>query len=151
MKRNHSIFVKIIAFCLIIALATPVSATPAAANSATPRASYYIDAYNTYICPMGGGELQIWYEIMGTGDMDEIGTLSIRLYESNDNIIWTWVYTFFHESNPTMLAYDDWYHCSYVSFPGTRGKYYKAEVCLWAGKDGGGDSRYMWTPAERAL
>lgn len=85
---------------------------------------------------------------MGTGDMDEIGTLSIKLYESSDNTNWTRVKTFLHEDYSTMLTYDDYFHCSCVSYQGTAGKYYKAYVCIWAGKDGGGDSRYVWTSSK---
>ena len=44
----------------------------------------------------------------------------------------------------SMLVYDDWTHTSYVSYQGTTGKQYKAYVCIWAGKNGGGDTRYMW-------
>ena len=82
---------------------------------------------------------------MGTGDMDEIGVLSVKLYESANGTTWTRVKTFSHEDYSTMLSYNDWYHSSYVSHQGTSGKYYKAYVCFWAGKNGNGDTRYMWT------
>lgn len=108
-----------------------------------PLASYYLDAYNTYICRVSGG-IQIWYEVMGTGDMDEIGVLSIELYEVSSTGKETWIKTFLHEDYGSMLATDDWYHCSYVSYPGSSTKTYKAYVCIWAGKNGGGDTRYMW-------
>ncbi len=136
--------IKVIALCLIISLIFPISVSAATVETAQPYASKYLSAYNTYICDMGSGELQIWYEVMGTGDMDEIGVLSIYLYESSDNSTWTWVETFQHEHCSSMLAYDDWSHISYVSYQGTAGKYYKAYVCIWAGKDGSGDTRYMW-------
>ncbi len=145
MKRANSVFLKVIALCLVLILMTPFSANAAEAETIMPLASYYLDAYNTYICDMGSGRIQIWYEVMGTGDMDEIGVLSIKLYESSDNQNWTRVKTFSHENYSSMLAEDDWYHCSYVSYQGTAGKYYKAYVCIWAGKNGSGDTRYMWS------
>ncbi len=135
---------KVIALCLIISLIFPVSVSAATVETAQPYASKYLTAYNTYICDMGSGEIQIWYEVMGTGDMDEIGVLSIYLYESSDNSTWTWVKTFQHENYSSMLAYDDWSHISYVSYQGSTNKYYKAYVCIWAGKNGSGDTRYMW-------
>ena len=76
--------------------------------------------------------------------MDEIGVLSIELYEVNSDNSLTWITTFLHEYHDTMLVYDDWYHCSYVSFQGSSTKTYKAYVCIWAGKNGSGDTRYMW-------
>lgn len=146
LKHARSLLIKITALCLVLAMTVPVTAFAAEEVTVTPRASYYLNAYNTYICDMGSGKIQIWYEVAGTGDMDEIGTLSIRLYESSDGgSTWTWVKTFLHENYSSMLAYDDWYHCSYVSYQGVAGRTYKAYVCIWAGKDGAGDTRYMWS------
>lgn len=135
--------VRITAIFLLMALFLPVSAH-AEDNAITTRASYYLDAYNTYICDLGKGQIQIWFEVMGTGDMDELGTLSIMLYEVNPDGSLKWVKTFLHEDYSTMLSYNDWYHYSYVSYQGSSSKTYKAYVCIWAGKNGNGDTRYMW-------
>ena len=144
MKQTKKILVKCIILCLVFALVIPGTANAATVEPIMPMASYYLDSYNTYICDMGSGNLQIWFRVMGTGDMDEIGTLSILLYESSDNSNWTRVKTYTHENYSSMLAYDDWFHSSYVSYQGIAGKYYKAYVCIWAGKNGSGDTRYMW-------
>ena len=143
-NRRISVFAKIVALILVFSLVTPCSAMAATQVEIQPYASSYLTAYNTYICNMGSGKMQIWYEVCATGYMDEVGVLSIRLYESSDNSTWTWVKTFTHENYSSMLATDDNYHCSYVSYQGTAGKYYKAYVCIWAGKNGSGDTRYMW-------
>ena len=82
--------------------------------------------------------------------MDEIGVLSIKLYESTDNSTWTRVKTYSYENYSSMLAYDDYVHSSCVSYQGVAGRYYKAYVCIWAGKNGGGDTRYMWTSSKKA-
>ena len=136
--------IKLTALCLVLVLLIPVTAFATDENSVIPRASYYLDAYNTYICDVGNGRIQIWYEVAGTGDMDEIGVLSIELYEVNNDGSLTWVKTFLHENHSSMLAYDDYYHYSYVSYQGSSSKTYKAYVCIWAGKNGSGDTRYMW-------
>lgn len=144
MKQMKTILVKCISLCLVFAFVIPATANAATVEPVMPMASYYLDSYNTYICDMGNGNIEIWFSVMGTGDMDEIGTLSILLFESSDNNNWTRVKTYSHENYSSMLAYDDWYHSSYVSYQGTAGKYYKAYVCIWAGKNGSGDTRYMW-------
>ena len=145
MKLTTKVFLRVSSICLVIILAVPMSVSAAQSDPIMPLASYYLDAYNTYICDMGSGKIQIWYEVVGTNYMDEIGTLSIRLYESSDNgSTWSWVKTFTHENYSTMLAYDDYYHYSYVSYQGSSSKIYKAYVCIWAGKNGSGDTRYMW-------
>ena len=143
MRNKLSPIIQLVAFILILALITPLNVT-AAENEIRPDASNYLTAYNTYICDMGNGCHEIWFEVMGTGDMDEIGTLSIMLYEVNSDGSLKWVKTFLHEDYNAMLSYDDWYHCSYVTYQGSSSKTYKAYVCIWAGKNGNGDTRYMW-------
>ncbi len=153
MKHRKSGLTRVIALMLVCALALPclVSAASAApAQTAQPYGSIYLSAYNSYICPMGGGKLEIWFTVVGTGEMDELGTLSILLYESTDKENWTWKKTFLHDSWASMLSYNDGFHSDYVSYQGVAGRYYKAYVCVWAGKDGDGDTRYFWTGPEQA-
>ena len=80
--------------------------------------------------------------------MDELGALSISIYESTDGTNWTWKKTFTHDSTSGMLSYNDDYHSGYVSYNGVAGRYYKAYVCIWGGKDGDGDTRYFYTSAK---
>lgn len=144
LRRKHPFFTNMVILALILAFISPCTVLAASTESIQPYASNYLTAYNTYICDVGNGQLQIWFEVVGKGDMDEIGTLSIELYEVNSNGSLTWLKTFQHEDYDTMLAYDDYYHCSYVSYKGSSSKTYKAYVCIWAGKNGSGDTRYMW-------
>lgn len=143
--RFYKGLTRILALCLIISLIFPVSVSAATVETAQPYASRYLSTYNTYICRVGtNGEIQIWFDVMGTGTMDEIGVLSIELYEVDSNGSETWLKTYQHEDYSSMLIEDDWVHCSYVSYQGSTNKTYKAYVCIWAGKNGSGDTRYMW-------
>lgn len=145
MKITHnSLLPKIIAIVLILSLLSPCSAMATTYEDVQPYASNYLTAYNTYICDLGSGNFQIWYEVLGKSTMDEIGVLSIELYEVGSNGSLTWVRTFLHTNYSSMLATNNNYHCSYVSFQGSSSKTYKAQVCIWAGKNGSGDTRYMW-------
>ena len=136
--------VKFIALLLTLCLASPLTVHAAEQEEIMPRESLYLNMSSTYIADMGNGEMQIWFDVMGTGYMDEIGVLSIQLYESTNNVTWTRVKTFLYEENPGMLAYNDYQHVSHVTYQGIAGRYYKAYVCIWAGKDGKGDTRYKW-------
>ena len=140
-KGNRANLIKLVAVVLVLSLLTPMNVSAASIEGAQPRASDYLNSYNTYICTMGSGKLEIWYSVVGVGDMDEIGVLSIKLYESTDKTNWTRVKTYSHENYSSMLIEDDFFHSSYVSYNGTVGKYYKAYVCIWAGKNGSGDTR----------
>lgn len=144
LRRKHSFFTNIVVLALVLALVSPCTVLATSTEGIQPYASNYLTAYNTYICDVGSGQIQIWFEVVGKRDMDEIGTLTIELYEVNSDGSLTWKKTFQHEDYTSMLAYDDYYHCSYVSYQGSSSKTYKAYVCIWAGKNGSGDTRYMW-------
>lgn len=145
MERTQSTALKIIALCLVMVLVVPVSVNAVETNPVMPLASYYLDAYSAYVYVTSSGQVQVWFDVMGTGTMDEIGTLSIMLYESTNGTNWTWVKTFQHDSTSGMLFYGDDYVSSHVSWSGgSTSKQYKAYVCVWAGKNGTGDTRYFW-------
>lgn len=147
MYTKHKRLIRIISLLLIIAFLVPIS-TLASENQT--RASDYLSSYNTYIYPAALGKIQVWFTVTGVNYMDEIGTLRIQLYESTDGENWTWVKTFKHTTSSGMLGYDKVYHSGHVEYSGTIGRYYKAYVCIWAGKDGDGDTRYMWTQPKKA-
>ena len=144
MNKKH-LLLRIVAAVLIIACVFPVTAM-----AVEPRASDYLSSYSGYVYPAGWGKIQVWFEVAGTNYMDEIGSLEIRLYESTDNENWSWVKTFDYTDNSGMLAYDDFSHSGHVEYSGTIGRYYKAYICIWAGKNGAGDTRYFWTNSEKA-
>ena len=140
--------VRMIACVLIITMIIPVGVSAAV----EPRASDYLSAYNAYVYLPGDGEVRVYFNVQGTTTLDELGALSIQLYECSTNSSnlndWEWKTAFAHDLSPGMLGYDDFYHSGYVSYQGTPGKYYRAYVCIWGGKDGDGDTRYFWTSAK---
>ena len=138
MKAKRSFIVNITVVILILAFVLPTNVF-----ALETRASDYLEAYSAYIYPAGWGKVQVWVEVDGTNDMDEIGALEIQLYESKDNENWTWVKTFDYTDYPDMLGYDDYSHVGHIEYSGTIGRYYKAYVCVWAGKNGAGDTRYF--------
>lgn len=147
---RKSVFLKIVALLLVTSMVAPCYARAAAVEPMEPMASYYISSYTSYVCAMGSGRVEVWFSITGVNIMDELGALSILLYESTDQVNWTRVKTFLHEDYSNMLLENDYNHISGVSYQGVAGRYYKAYVGLWAGRNGGGDTRYMWTSVERA-
>ena len=144
-KKNTSFAVRLIAALLIVSLCLPVCANAAAIESPQPRASAYLDNYAAYVYLPGNGQVQVYFDVTGTGTMDELGALSIARYESTDGVTWTWKKTCTHDSTPGMLSYNDYFHYGSVTYNGVVGRYYKAYVCIWGGKNGQGDTRYFWT------
>lgn len=149
-NRKHTILLKFVACILVMALMMPVSVSAAVPETVMPYASHYLMCYTAYICAMGNGKLDIWFEVTGTGTQDYLGVMSIFLYESTDNVNWYWVETFRHTENEQMLLTSAWDVMDYVEYQGVVGRYYKAYVAIWGGPDDTGDARYIWTPVERA-
>lgn len=149
-KRKNSAILRLVAILLVVTLALPVSVSAAAEQPVQPRGSYYLDSYNAYVYPAGNGEVEVWFTVTGTDDLDELGALTIQLFESPDNINWYRAISFTHDYTPSMLGYNDFFYASHVDYQGVAGCYYKAYVCIWGGRDGDGDTRYFWTSAKKA-
>lgn len=144
-NRRKSILIRLVATIIIIAMVFPMGASAAVQKAAQPYASAYLSSYGAYVYLAGDGLVQVYFNVEGTGMMDELGALSVSLYESIDKNTWTWKKTFTHDSTSDMLGYNDFYYSGHVDYQGVEGRYYKAYVCVWAGKDGDGDTRYFWT------
>ena len=150
-RKKSGLLVKLIAIILIVSLCAPISAQAAMPETVAPMASDYLMEYTAYICAMGGGDWEIWFEVTGTDYWHDIGVLTIYLYESVDNSNFYWVKTFQFTDYESMLWHDDYMCMDYVPYKGVPGRYYKAYVQIWAGPEDGGDSRYIWTPVERCI
>lgn len=147
--RKNSLAFRITIILLVFALLVPMKVN-ATDSDISPYASYYLDSYNTYLYNAALGTIRVYFDVTGVNYMDEIGTLMIQVYESTDNKNWSWVKTYTQDATSGMLGYNKVYHSGYVTYSGTIGRYYKAYVCIWAGKDGDGDTRYMWTQPQKA-
>lgn len=146
-KKSHFL-VKLIAIALVISLCAPIGAQAAMPETVQPMASAYLLDYRAYICAMGNGDLEIWFEVTGTGTWADIGVLTIYLYESTDSVNYYWVETFRFTEHTNMLWHDTYICMDHVDFEGVPSRYYKAYVQIWAGPEDGGDTRYIWTPVE---
>ena len=153
-SKQKSLLIRLVSITMVFALLVPIYANAAGNETVQPYASPYLDSYQAYVYPAGGGLVQVYFHVQGTGTMDELGALKIEIYEcatnSSNDSDWTWKDTFTHNTNPEILSYNDDYHSGHVDYNGTPGKYYKAYVCIWGGKGGKGDTRYFWTSAKKA-
>ena len=144
--KKTSLFVRLSALILALVMVVPMGASAAVQT----RASAYLDSYSAYVYPAGSGLVQVWFNVQGTGYMDELGVLSISIYESTNDSTWTWKKTFTHDSTSGLLDYNDFYHSGHVDYQGVAGRYYKAYICVWGGENGEGDTRYFWTYSKKA-
>lgn len=149
-NRKYFTLFRFVAVIMVMVLTLPMGVSAATVETVQPRASDYLNSYNAYIYPAGSGKVQVWFTVTGTNYMDTLGALTIRIYESTDNINWTWKESFTNDTTPSMIAYNDYYHSGHVDYQGVAGRYYKAYVTIWAGKDGDGDTRYFYTSSKLA-
>lgn len=145
MRKYTSSLIRWTAMMLAFILVIPTFGSATAAETVQPRASAYLTSYGAYVYLPGNGQVQVYFDVTGTNVMDELGALSIAIYESTDGTNWTWKQTFKHNTTSGMLSYNDDFHTGHVTYNGVVGRYYKAYVCIWGGKDGQGDTRYFWT------
>lgn len=148
-NRNHALFLKAIAFILVIVLICPMNVW-----AVDSRASNYLDSYNAYPYAAGGGEVQFWFNVKADDYMADIGTLSIIIYECSTNSSnindWDRVTSFTNGNTPSILGHNKIYYSGHVSYDGTVDMWYKAYVCIYAGDGTNGDTRYLWTGAVKA-
>lgn len=142
--KKKSAFIYFIVIVMVVSVILPIGADAATTKTVQPRASYYLSSYNAYVT-LSGSQVSVYFDVEGTGRMDELGALNIEIWESTDNSTWTWKKSFTHDSTSGMLGYNDFAHSGHVTYQGVEGRYYKAYVCVWAGKAGSGDTRYFWT------
>lgn len=142
--------IRLIAIVLIVASIIPVGARAAEMETMQPYASAYLDSYNAYIYPAGGGKIQVYFTVTGTRTQEALGALIIQVYESTDNSNWTLVRAYSHRNNSNMMGYNKVFHAGNVDYQGVAGRYYRAYVGIWGGGLTVGDSRYFYTVAKLA-
>ena len=133
-------------FLLSLALLTLISTTvfAAQAEGILPRASYYLDAYYIDFEAEGDGIMCISVLVEGVGVQDKIGISYIDIEEKVGNR-WCYFDTLEAADYPYFYDYDTDAYMDDVYFEGTPGVEYRATICIYAGKGGGGDNRTITT------
>lgn len=117
--------------CVTIAILMMLSAPCYAEENGTYSSAYFA-YYDSSIRYVSGTTLEIWFDVMGNGIMEEIGVSSIELEYSSDGNNWFPAKTFLPEDysqmicNNTGLAYD----C--VTYTGMYDFCYRAYVTFYA-------------------
>ena len=136
MKGKIVLRKRIIAILMLVILVCQV---PCAALELESRASQQISSYSTTVKAMGDGEVEIYFEIVGTLVMDEIGAEEITVYRLSGS---NWVEVdFWDRDDAGMSAENKSRHDNSVFFYGTEDVEYKVVIELFAEDSRGYDSR----------
>ena len=148
--RKHKHLTRVVIFLFLLSMVLPVFGSAAVADPVSPCASYYLNAYSGYMAALGGGQIAACFSARGTTTMDQIGALRVIMEESTDNANWYAVASYHYSSYSSMMGYGKTLHHGSVTYNGVAGRYYRAYITIWGGKDGDGDTRYFWTGSKQA-
>lgn len=123
----------------------PMAALAAVPEQVTPCASDTLQWYTAYLYIPSGNTIQIWFDVIGTQRLDQIGSPNIRIQRSPDGVTWTTMRTYAYSTYSNMMANNKLDHGSYVTYYGTTGYYYRAYVTIQGTKGSSTTMRYLYT------
>lgn len=139
MKR----FIQCVCIVLVIALVMPM--TVLAAENVAPRASEFFMTDGCYLYQTSDTEFEIWFDVTGTGIMEQIGASVVKVQRSSDGVNWTSVKTFTKEAYPEMVGSNTGYNSCCLTYSGTKGYSYRAYIKFYAKKGNGSASLDRYT------
>lgn len=120
--------------CLLLVMAMMLAIPAMAAETVDSRGSKYFTRSSVYLCNVSGNTFEAWFEVTGTGTMDQIGVNFIKIQRSSDGTNWATVRTYAKESYTNLIDYNTAGHAAGVSYTATGGYYYRAYIQLYAKK-----------------
>ena len=131
--------------CLFLAIILCL-AVPVYAQDASTYANSYIGAYGAWLEKPASFQIEIWFDITGTGMCDELGVSEIMVQRSSTGTgDWATMRTFYPEYYPQMISENDYSHISYVTYIGAPGYYYRAIVIFYSRKGNGFGQEIYYT------
>ena len=128
---------RIIGVLLVAAMLVPAQAWAAEEEAVMPCASTHISSTRNYIYGIDGSTFSVWYDILGTDTMDDIGASYIRIERSKTGTgSWSIMRMFNSSLYTDLLGHNTVRHNGSVTYTGTAGYYYRAYVMYYAGADG---------------
>ena len=111
------------------------------------RSSWYIDAYKAWLTPEAGGVIDVTIDVQANYIMDEVGASRVQIFESKDDgNTWTSNRIYLKGLFPELVTTNDFiYYDTPISYPGTPGYKYYAEITVYAGDSTGSDTKEYTT------
>lgn len=130
--------------CLLLVISTVMAIPAMAAETDNARSSSYFSSFDAYFHWTSSTQFQVWFNVTGTGLMDEIGASSISIQRKpTSGGSWTTVATYSKESCPSMITRNDIAYASYIGGTKASGYTYRALVTFYA-KNSSGTGYYSF-------
>lgn len=104
---------------------------------AAEQASYYFARTDAVAYAESGGEIYIEAYAHATDIMDKVGVESIEIYEKQSDGYYDVVYTYTRYNTSGMIRSNNFEHFKTVTYQGTVGKKYFADITFYAENDEG--------------
>lgn len=127
-RRTFCLFA---AFILSVVLLVPMACAAA-------RASAYFAVTDAVAYAEENGKILIEADVCATGMMDEIGVKSITIYEKQSDGYYDDVKTYTRYNTSGMISTNNYEHFKSLTYQGTVGKKYYADIAFYA-KDSDGN------------
>lgn len=114
------------------------------------RSSWYLDSYMAAVTPVANGKLVISVDVGARRNCTQLGSDDIYLYESTDGVTFHLVRHYEYQDYPDMMGSGWNYYDDPVTYRGTVGNYYYANVYVYAADSSGSDRRMYETAIVRA-
>ena len=133
--------VKLICILIIGALLV----LPVSAESATPYSSIFFGSYDATLYKAGMTELEVYFDVVSTGTMEELGASFIKVQRSADGEHWVTAKTYYPEEFPQMIVKNTYVVYDYVPYSAYADYYYRAYVTFYAKNSRGNGEMYQYT------
>ena len=130
---------------LIIILAVLLLSSNIQVFAATPRATNYIASHGSSLTRTAEENLRIYYTVTAGEILDQIGVYYISIQRSTDQQTWSTESTLYYFNYPEFVRENSCTHSGSVTYTGTRGYYYRANVVFFAKLDGNSERTSMYT------
>jgi len=126
----------VLAFMMIVSVGSVASA----------RASDYLSSYTVALDALGNGEMEIFFDVDGTGTMTKIGA-QVLYVDEYVNGAWSPYLTLAAVDNDDFYGYNTAGHIGLAYFDGTPGVKYRVTLVAYARNSSGSDTGSVTSPA----
>jgi len=140
MKKFLRMSCAFLAICLL-------SMFPVLAESESQtRASLYFTAHDCYLYKVDSSTFEIWFDVLATGTMQELGVCSIEVERSADGTNWSVIRTYDADNYSQMIRENTGSHEGCITYRyATPGYYYRAYIVFYAKNSSGTGKRQRYT------
>lgn len=115
------------------------------------QSSSYLSAYRASLTPVPDGKIVCTVDVIAAINADEVGASDIFLYESTDGVHFgSWIKHYNSDDYPSMMGSGWWHAADVFTYQGVVGRYYIADVYVYAADSTGSDTKCYHAAMVRA-